>query len=127
MCPRPLEEAFNRALRGEEEVDEHLCAHRPHSTQSRGVPADSPLAPAMNAVEQGLEGDGSVLVTPPYHIVRKWPSKKRRAKQRKTTRPITPVYKAPHVEERALPYHPPVDDRTGDSGIDRSLPNGDRD
>lgn len=127
MCPADPFEETRRAIRGEVTVDERLCASRPTSAPP-GAPSDSPLAAALDAVERGLDGDDSVLVTPPYRIVRKWPGKKRRARQKKkTTRPITPVYEALHVEEIALPYHPLVDDRTGDSGIDRSLPNGDRD
>lgn len=128
MCPAdPFEEA-KAAARGEIEVDERLCASRPTSSP-RAVPSDSPLAAAFLAVEKGLDGDETVLVTPPYHIVRGLPAKKRGVKRRKAV-----CSKGnPHVMD--IPSHvtiPLVDEhhvspRQVRRGGEKGVPNGDLD
>ncbi len=128
MCPTdPFEEA-RRAIRGEVTVDERLCASRPTSTPP-GAPSDSPLAAALDAVERGLDGDDSVLVTPPYRIVREWKSKKRGATRKKVDREMMvqpetePTFHDTVIETAEEPEH--VAPRNGRRGGFKGLPNGD--
>lgn len=128
-APRTLEEAFQKALAGEVRVDERLCASRPVSTPSHGIPEDSPLAPALQAVENGLDGDDSVLVTPPYRIVRESPAKKRKVRRRKPTCEEEPREVDTHTHETM----PLLDDESHVSPRQlrreafKGLPNGDLD
>lgn len=124
MCPAdPFEEA-KAAARGEIEVDERLCASRPTSSP-RVAPSDSPLAAAFLAVEKGLDGDGGVLVTPPYRIVRGLPAKKRGVKRRKAAC-IKGKPSPGHVTiPQADAHH--VSPRQVRRGGEKGVPNGDLD